>query len=346
MVVSETNKYALHKGAHQFSVTAHEIKAFLTILMLSSYVDVYSKEQYWSRDLDTRNELVASLMSRNRFRDILRYLHVADNNAIDEEDRFFKVRRYLEMIRQRCLENYMRQNTLSVDETMVPYFGRHSLKQYIKGKPVKFGFKLWALASNDGYMANFIPYAGKSHQYDKVFGVGGSAVRELVDPLPAMDKDGRAIFIDNLFTSFELLSDMGSKGYAVTGTLRRNRAKGAPLKDIDAEERGTCTAHVGKKDESVVCLVQWRDNKTCLVACNKFGNEPIAQATRYSKSEKKRIPIDCPNCIKLYNSVMGGVDLCLFNIPYSHKKEGLVVRVIQSRLEYRTEYYILPLQAQ
>ena len=71
-----------------------------------------------------------------------------------------------------------------------------------------------------------------------------------------LDKDGRAIFIDNLITSFGLLSDMGSKGYTVTGTLRRNRAKGAPLKDIDAEKRGTCTAHVGMKDESVVCLVQ------------------------------------------------------------------------------------------
>ena len=152
-----------------------------------------------------------------------------------------------------------------------------------------------------------------------------------------LDKDGRAIFIDNLFTSFKLLSKMRSKGYVVTSTLRRNRAKGAPLKDIDAEERDTCTAHVGKIDESLVCLVRWRDNKTCLVACNRFGSEPIAQATRYSKSEKKRIPNDCPNCIKLYNSVMGGVDLCLFNLPYSHKKECLVVRVIQSRLEYRTE---------
>jgi hypothetical protein len=111
LIVSETNKYALFKGAHQFSVTDNEIKAFLAILMLSSYVDVYFKDQYWSRDLDTRNELVASLMPRNRFRDILRYLHVADNNAIDEKDRFFKVRKYLELIRQRCLEYYLRQKS-------------------------------------------------------------------------------------------------------------------------------------------------------------------------------------------------------------------------------------------
>ena len=219
------------------------MKAFITILMLSSYVDVYSKELYI--DCDTRNDLITRMMTRNKFRDILRHLHLADSNAIDEDDRFFKVRQYLEIIREKYLEYYLNQNTLSVDETMVPYFGRYSLKQYKKGKPVKFGFKLWALASHDGYVINFVPYQGKNFQYDRFYGVGGSAVRELVQPLPQMDEDGRAVFIDNLFTSFELLTDMGSKGYAVTGTLRRNGKKGAPATaDIDKDERGTSNVHV------------------------------------------------------------------------------------------------------
>ena len=30
----------------------------------------------------------------------------------------------------------------SVDETMVPYFGRHSSKQYIRGKPIRYGYKV------------------------------------------------------------------------------------------------------------------------------------------------------------------------------------------------------------
>ena len=30
---------------------------------------------------------------------------------------------------------------LSVDEAMVPYFGKHSAKMYIKGKPICFGYK-------------------------------------------------------------------------------------------------------------------------------------------------------------------------------------------------------------
>jgi hypothetical protein len=30
----------------------------------------------------------------------------------------------------------------SVDEMMIPYFGRHSTKQFIRGKPVRYGYKV------------------------------------------------------------------------------------------------------------------------------------------------------------------------------------------------------------
>ena len=41
---------------------------------------------------------------------------------------------------------------LSVDESMVPYFGRHSAKMFIKGKPICFGFKISCLCGSDGYL--------------------------------------------------------------------------------------------------------------------------------------------------------------------------------------------------
>jgi hypothetical protein len=30
----------------------------------------------------------------------------------------------------------------SVDEIMIPYFGRHSSKQFIHGKPIRYGYKV------------------------------------------------------------------------------------------------------------------------------------------------------------------------------------------------------------
>ena len=41
---------------------------------------------------------------------------------------------------------------LAIDEQMVPvpYFGRHSAKMFIRGQPIRFGYKNWILASSDG----------------------------------------------------------------------------------------------------------------------------------------------------------------------------------------------------
>ena len=49
---------------------------------------------------------------------------------------------------------------LSIDEQMVPYFGRHSAKIFIRGKPIRFGYKNWILASSDGYSYKFGTYTG------------------------------------------------------------------------------------------------------------------------------------------------------------------------------------------
>ena len=38
---------------------------------------------------------------------------------------------------------------------MVPHFGSHPAKMFIRGKPIRFGYKNWVLASSDGYPNKF-----------------------------------------------------------------------------------------------------------------------------------------------------------------------------------------------
>ena len=44
---------------------------------------------------------------------------------------------------------------------MVPYFGQHSAKIFIRGKPIHFGLKIWCLCSSNGYPYNINIYQGK-----------------------------------------------------------------------------------------------------------------------------------------------------------------------------------------
>ena len=50
---------------------------------------------------------------------------------------------------------------VAIDERMVPSKARSGMRQYIKDKPVKFGFKLWVIAESDtGYTLDFNIYTG------------------------------------------------------------------------------------------------------------------------------------------------------------------------------------------
>lgn len=62
---------------------------------------------------------------------------------------------------------------LSIDESMIPHCGKHYAKQYIRGKPIRFGFKNWALNTSNGYMLQFDIYMGKNEDAVPLgFGVG------------------------------------------------------------------------------------------------------------------------------------------------------------------------------
>jgi hypothetical protein len=83
---------------------------------------------------------VRKCMSRNTFRAIKRNLHLSNNN-LDKNDKFSKLRLIFTSLNKRSLQfGIFTHNNLSIDEQMVPYFGRHSAKMFIKSKPVRFGF--------------------------------------------------------------------------------------------------------------------------------------------------------------------------------------------------------------
>lgn len=91
---------------------------------------------------------------------------------------------------------------------MIPFYGRHGAKQFIAGKPIRFGFKMWALCTPSGYLINFEPYQGargSRMETDKRLGVGGSVVMRLVDDLP---KQPFVIYADRFFSSVRLAEEL------------------------------------------------------------------------------------------------------------------------------------------
>ena len=91
-------------------------------------------------------------------------LHLNDNSAINKDVKLFKVRPYIELLNKKFQQFGVHKTNLSIDEQMIPYRGRHSARMFGKGKPIRFEYKAWTLASSDGYVYAFDLYTGKSNK--------------------------------------------------------------------------------------------------------------------------------------------------------------------------------------
>src|SRR6218665_1620670 len=151
LITTMSNLYAAQQSK-QLGVTSSEIRLLLAILLISGYVPLVNRRMFWESSADTHNEAVSSAMSLNRFEELLRFLHVCDNTNLDKTDKLAKLRPLFDKLNKIFMENWPVQQDISIDESMVPYYGRHSSKQFIRGKPIRFGFKVWCLNTRLGYL--------------------------------------------------------------------------------------------------------------------------------------------------------------------------------------------------
>ena len=168
--VEQTNLHATRdKNMQTFKTNDAEMKKYLDLLLISGYHNLPSEADYWSTAEDLEAPIFSNIMARVCFYVIKSCLHIADNHNL-AQSKVAKVLPPLELLRTNCQQFGVFHKNLSIDESMVPYRGLHSAKQYIKGKPVKFGYKLWILCSSDGYPYNFEIYCGKDESRTNLLG--------------------------------------------------------------------------------------------------------------------------------------------------------------------------------
>lgn len=196
----------------------------------------------------------------------------------------------------------------SIDESMIPYYGRHSAKMFIRGKPIRFGYKTWCLCGNDGYPYFMVLYQGKeTNNSDEPLGT--RVVMTMLDIIPKNSEVSKhQLNFDNFFTSYDILAKLAESDMRATGTVRENRT-------MKVVERMTSTKDLKKKgrgsfdfcSDGKVYIAKWHDNAIVTIASNWETHDPVSQADRRVKGG--RVRIKQPHLIKSYNKGMGGVDL-------------------------------------
>lgn len=325
LIITNSILYANQKNRHNFQLDSAALKNFIGILILSGYNKLPREDLYWSYDEDVGGELVSRSMPRQTYRDIKKNLHVVNNDeASTTRDKMFKIRPLADMVMKKFLQWGVIHEHISIDESMVKYFGHHPAKQFIRGKPVRFGFKNWVAASSAGYCYAFDFYCGKSDEVS-TDPLGSRVVKKLLQKMEA-DSTVHEVFFDNFFTSYNLLVDLKKQGYRATGTIRENRTKKCPLrstKEMKKEDRASYDYRFDKQNE--ILLVKWKDNSVCTMATNYDNIEPLGVVKRWSQRQK--IDVNIPKVFQSYNKHMGGVDemdhsISLYRVIYLYNRYG------------------------
>ena len=191
---------------------------------------------------------------------------------------------------------------------MVSFKGKHSIKQYIRGKPNPWGFKMWGRAGASGILYDFDIYQGSvAEKPQDSLGVGGDVVMKLAYNLEP--NKNYKLFADNFFTSLPMVKALKAQSIWYVGTVRSNRLKGCTLKvekELKTEGRGAVDYQV--EISSSIIALRWYNNKSVDVVSSYVGIEPAGEVRRWDKRSKQYISIPRPNIIATYNMFMGGVD--------------------------------------
>ena len=89
--------------------------------------------------------------------------HLNDNSKVDlsQSDKIFKIRPRVQRLNHLFVQIQSLSEHVSVDESMIRFKGRSSLKQYNSMKPIRREYKLWCVADNNGYVYKFEVCTGK-----------------------------------------------------------------------------------------------------------------------------------------------------------------------------------------
>ena len=178
-----------------------------------------------------------------RWQQIDRYLHISKPSP-DGATPFEKLSPLSEHLRQRFKLFWKVGTHLAVDETLQRFTGRSHEIVNISSKPTPEGFKIWVLA-DAGYVLDWIYHAKgdkhgpvgldkqwtKQHGFSKTQGV----VLQLVSQEGIRRDFQHIIWLDNLFTSARLLTELKKRGFGAAGTVRTTKTE----RERKEEKKGT-----------------------------------------------------------------------------------------------------------
>ncbi|KAJ8963793.1 hypothetical protein NQ314_005373 [Rhamnusium bicolor] len=257
LIVTETNRFAIQYIAKNSETIkqqsrvrkwkqtdSNEIRTLIGLLILQGVCPKPEYKMYFSRRQSIETPFFPRIITEKKISLVTEIFALCRQF----DYKLAKVLPFLDHLRNKFTTSYMPEKLIAIDESLIGWKGRLGWKQYIPSKRKQFGIKLFALCeSSSGYMFNFTIYNGSGTDYGTKYckePITSRIVLSLIDHL--LDK-GYRLFLDNYYTSIDLIDKLVKRRTDCVGTMRINR-KGIP-KDLKTKlSKGKTIARYRRKN--------------------------------------------------------------------------------------------------
>ena len=332
MAAKETNRYASEKKHGDFEtgnpawrpVTEEEVYKFVALLLCCGLLRLRNFSMLWSKETPSIVKVpsAAHIMPEYRWLQIKRFFHLVDNSeaappGTDLYDPLYKVRPVYQCLQEKFRLHWKLGQFVSLDESMTAWKGRSRFKQYIRSKPIRWGFKFFCLCDPvTGYFKEFLLYTGKGTTEEK-YGLCTDVVLHLLRKSNLVNSN-IVVVADNYYTSPLLLALLAEQRIGFIGTCQLNR-RHVPAQLIKFSERpGSIVRGTHKlavvnlssvssalPDVPLYC-VSWYDTRVANFLATAGGVVQSTVTRRKRSGDEQEVP--APLLVKIYNRMMGGVD--------------------------------------
>jgi hypothetical protein len=295
LVVKHTNEEVRRRPGGRYKETdREELEKFMGLLILAGVYKSRGEavEALWGPN---GRHIFPKTMALTRFKHMCALLRFDDKltrNNRRRNDKFAPIRTLFESAMKQMPKYYKPGESVTIDETLVPFRGRCAFRQYMPLKPARYGLKFFlAVCSETRYIWGIIPYLGKEGK-EVTKNLGAKVALMLTENIAGT---GRNICTDNFYTSLELCRSLKLRSLSLVGTMRKHRREVPPCALVSrGRDVGECQFFY-KKEATLLSFVP-RKNKVCLILSSMHLNKGVVEEN--GKSEMNNY----------YNCCKGGVD--------------------------------------
>ncbi|KAJ8365927.1 hypothetical protein SKAU_G00147580 [Synaphobranchus kaupii] len=306
-------------------VDANDMLKYLSLVIYLGLLKPSTPRDLWRRDRLHTHPFPASVMPGYKFEAIGSLLHMSDpaGDVVNDQlrgqegyDPLFRLKPLHDQILMSCRAYYHPNQNLAIDERMVAMKGRHVMKQHMKAKPIKWGFKLFVLAeSKTGYTCEFSVYQGKSLSPSGKGQSFDSAVNLLRVRFLGT---GFRIFVDNFFTSTALFRHLHQIHYGACGTMKE-KSTCFPKTEVNALPKRADRGDMRWIRRGPLLYVKWKDSRDvhlCSTIHKAYSGQSAQRRMKNPNGTWRCRSVPVPDPVVEYNKYMGGVDLSDALIKY------------------------------